>query len=112
MGDPSGDVTHRCDLGEIYPHRPMPGFAHSGDMRFKQTALAKSAGGGKSNGDAIGGRILQRIELRSAVYELSPRHRALIEKRIHRARVYGKSVHTCAENPFIVQMPLICGGRG
>ena len=84
VGDPRRDVPHGRDLGEINPHRTVAGFAHGGYMSFKQTALAKPTRRRESNRDAVGGGVLQRVELASPVDEVGAGHGPLIDERIHR----------------------------
>jgi len=84
VGDPRRDISHGRDLGEINPHCTVPGFAHGRYMSFKQTALSKPTRRRESNRDAVGGSVLQRIELASPVDEVRAGHGPLIDERIHR----------------------------
>jgi hypothetical protein len=67
MGDSSSDVAYGCDLGEINPHRPVPGLAHRRDVGFKEAALAEPTRSRKTNRDAVGSRVLKSVELGTTV---------------------------------------------
>jgi hypothetical protein len=85
MGDSRRDVPDGRDLREIHTHGTVAGFAHGGYMGFEQAALAKPARRREPNRDAVGGGILQLVELTSPVDQVGTGHRTLIDERIHRA---------------------------
>ena len=80
------DVGH---LREIDPHRAMSGGSHRGDVGVEQARLAEAARRRESDGHAVSGRALQRVELHTAIDERVRRHGSLVTERIHRTSLYA-----------------------
>lgn len=68
VSDTNGYIRDRRHLGEIDSHGAVANFSHRDGVSFEQAALAEPARGSETDGDTVGSRLLECVQLDTPVY--------------------------------------------